>query len=124
MIDHRRALTLAATAIDFPLHADEREVLDAHLRSCTACRGELAAFRRDAALLAALPPIAPPAWVRERIGRPRRSNPFVLLAAAALLITVAGLAVVIAGGILRDRTALVGPTSRPSATASPVVSPT
>lgn len=127
MIDHRRALTLAATAIDFPLDAADRDVLDLHVRVCADCRGELVGFRRDAARLAALPPIAPPTWVRGTIGRPRRANPFMLLAAAVFLLTAAGLAVVVGSGLLRDRTAVVVPTpqaSRPGATAPAGVVPT
>ena len=87
MIDHRRALMLAATALDFPLDASDRAILEAHVRECTACRAELAAYHRDAARLAALPPIAPPARVRGAIGRAHPVHRFVLLAAAALFIT-------------------------------------
>jgi len=121
MIDHRHALALAATALDFPLDASDRGMLDAHLRECAACRAELAAFHHDAARLAALPPIAPPAWVRGVIGRARRPNRVVLLAAAALLLTAsAGIALVV-GSALRDtRTAEVLPSVRP--VPSPVAS--
>lgn len=102
MIDHRRALTLAATALDFPLDASDRAILEAHVRECTACRAELAAYHRDAARLAALPPIAPPARVRGAIGRAHPVHRFVLLAAAALLLTAsAGIALVV-GSALRD----------------------
>jgi hypothetical protein len=113
MIDHRRALTLAATALDFPLGAADRGILDAHVRECAACRLELAAYHRDAARLAALPPIVPPARVRGAIGRAHRPTRFVLLAAAALLLTAsAGLALV--GSSLRDaRTPDVPPSVRP-----------
>ncbi len=102
MIDHRHALALAATALDFPLDASDRGMLDAHLRECAACRAELAAFHHDAARLAALPPIAPPAWVRGVIGKAHAVHRFVLLAAAALLLTAsAGIALVV-GSALRD----------------------
>jgi hypothetical protein len=102
MIDHRHALALAATALDFPLDASDRDILEAHVRECAACRAELAAYHRDAARLAALPPIAPPARVRGAIGRAHPVHRFVLLAAAALLFTAsAGIALVV-GSALRD----------------------
>lgn len=123
MIDHGHALTLAATSIDFPLGAAERGILDAHVGACPACRTALAEFRRDAARLAALPPIAPPSWVRGALGKRPRSNPFVLLAAAAFLITAAGLAFVVGTTLLDDRTAVVVPTLQPLASASVVVTP-
>jgi hypothetical protein len=123
MIDHRRALMLAATAIDFPLDASERGVLDAHVRECAACRMEVAAYHHDAARLAALPPTAPPAWVRGAIGRSRRPNRIVLLAAAALLLTAsAGVALV--GAELRNaRTPDVLPSERPVPSAAAVNQP-
>ena len=114
MIDHRHALTLAATAVDFPLDAAERGSLESHVRECAACRAELAAFHRDAALLAALPAIAPPAWVRAVIGKAHRPNRFVLLAAAALLLTAsAGIALVVGSALRDDRISDVSPSVRP-----------
>lgn len=127
MIDHGRALTLAATSIDFPLDSSEHGTLEEHVRACASCRTALAEFRRDAGRLAALPPITPPSWVRGRLERPHRSSPFLLLAAAALLLTGAGLAVAVGSGLVRDRTAVVVPTSRPSqpdVTAPAIVVPT
>jgi len=102
MIDHRHALALAATALDFPLDASDRGMLDAHLRECAACRAELAAFHHDAARLAALPPIAPPARVRGAIGRAHPVHRFVLLAAAALLLTASAGVALVVGSALRD----------------------
>jgi hypothetical protein len=121
MIDHRDALNLAATSLDFPLGAVDRAALEGHLGQCSACRAELAEFRRDAARLAALQPIAPPGWVRSTLGRTRRSNPLTLLAAAALLLTAAGLALAVGSRLLTDQIAVVTPTQHPVATAAPVV---
>ena len=38
MIDHDRALELAATALDFGLDDAERDELQSHLDACAACR--------------------------------------------------------------------------------------
>ena len=123
MIDHRHALALAATALDFPLDGSARGMLDAHLRECAACRAELAAFHHDAARLAALPPIAPPAWVHGVIGKAQRPNRVVLLAAAALLLTAsAGIALVV-GSALRD-TRIPEVVPAPSTPARPSAEPT
>lgn len=117
MIDHRHALLLAAGAVDFPLDPADRDILEAHLRECAACRAELAAFHHDATRLAALPPIAPPAWVRGVIGRAQRPHHFVLLAAAALLLSAAAGTALIVGSALRDaRIADVSPSARPAPT--------
>lgn len=118
MIDHGSALTLGATAIDFPLDAAERLALDTHVRTCSSCRAEVNALRSDAAGLAALPPIAPPRWVGRSIGKPRRSARFVLLAAAALLITAAG-AVALVGAGLRDHR-IVDVLPSPTGSSAPV----
>lgn len=117
MIDHRHALLLAAGAVDFPLDPADRDILEAHLRECAACRAELAAFHHDATRLAALPPIAPPAWVRGVIGRAQRPHRFVLLAAAALLLSAAAGTALVVGSALRDaRIADVSPSARPAPT--------
>jgi Tol biopolymer transport system component len=113
MINHRQALTLAATAIDFPLGASDRSLLEIHVRECSACRAELGAYRRDAALLATLPSIAPPAWVRGAIGRAHRPHPAVLLAAAALLLTASAVTLVV-GSALRDARTPPAPPAPPS----------
>jgi hypothetical protein len=113
MIDHGHALTLAATAIDFPLDASERASLDAHLRDCTSCRADLAAVREDAARLAALPGIRPPGWVRKAIGRTHRPSRIVLLAAAALLVTASIAAALLVGAPHREAR---NPNATPSAT--------
>ena len=114
MIDHRRALMLAATAVDFTLDASDRGILESHLGECAACRADTAAFHHDAARLAALPAIAPPAWVRGFIGRAHRPNRLVLLAAAALLLTASAGVALVVGSVLRDaRISDVSPSVRP-----------
>lgn len=119
MIEHRRALDLAATAIDFPLDAAERGLLESHIRECSACRAEVSAFREDAARLSALPEIRPPSWVRGAIGRTHRPNRFILLAAAALLLTASAGAAFLIGTALRDdRVVDVRPSVNPIATVS------
>ena len=125
MIDHRRALTLAATAIDFPLDASDSGILESHIRDCAACRAELAAFHHDAARLAALPAIAPPAWVGGVIGKAHPPNRVLLLAAAALLLAAsAGIAILIGGARQDARIPDVSPSvpALPSPVASPLPS--
>jgi hypothetical protein len=125
MIDHRRALMLAATAVDFPLDPSDRGILDAHVRACAACRMEVAAFSHDAARLAALAPTAPPEWVRGAIGRSRRPNRLVLLAAAALLLSAAAGVALVGAELRTDRAPDVLPSRSPatSPAASPATSP-
>ena len=67
MNGHERVLLLAAAAIDFPLAPEEAAELEAHLRSCDACRSTAARLRGDAALIAALPRRSPSAEVGKRI---------------------------------------------------------
>jgi hypothetical protein len=124
MINHRQALTLAASAIDFPLDATDRGDLDAHVHECASCRADLANYRHDASRLMALPPIEPPRWVRDAIGHKPRPNPVVLLAAAALLLTAsAGITLIVGSAISDPRIPNVQPSvlSVPStvSTASP-----
>ena len=123
MTNHGYALTLAATAIDFPLEASERDTLESHLRECQACRAELEGFQADAATIAALPAIAPPPWVRRSIGKRRQTNRFVLLAAAALLVTASAALAFVVGSALNDRRTAVVPssTSTPNPSSSPAV---
>ncbi|HET9756950.1 MAG TPA: zf-HC2 domain-containing protein [Candidatus Limnocylindrales bacterium] len=107
MIDHRRALDLAAAAIDFELTPDERASLDAHLSTCSACRERAAAYRSDAVSIAALPVTRLSAHrsvaVLDRIVAPRRTMPRLRMLAIAALITIlaAGLAVGVGVEILR-----------------------
>jgi hypothetical protein len=125
MIDHRSALELAATAIDFALDEDERLRLDRHLVTCPSCQADAKALRGDAVALAALPAIAPPTWVRRVIGRRRGPRRAVLLVAAALLLMGTIGAALAVGAALRHEVAPVlvpssGPApSGPSASARP-----
>lgn len=52
------------------LDADEIAVLEAHLKTCASCQIELAEFRAlSEALLMAVPPVSPPAALRQRVQR-------------------------------------------------------
>lgn len=97
MIDHETARRLAATAIDFPLDADERAAHDVHLRSCSACRARESDLRRDAAMLSDLDLGPVPITVRAHVAIAAEppgggiSPRWMMLAAAAiLLIAVVG----------------------------------
>ncbi|MEO8469151.1 MAG: zf-HC2 domain-containing protein [Chloroflexota bacterium] len=110
MTDHRRAIELAATAIDFELDDADRRTLDEHVDTCPSCRADMLALRKDAAALADLVTVAPPAWVRQAIGRRRGPRRAVLLVAAALvLVGTVGVALAV-GAALID---LPAPTSSP-----------
>lgn len=117
MIDHRHAIELAATSVDFDLDDDDREQLDAHLRACESCRFEVSGLHRDASALASLPALQPPTWVRRVVGRPHGPRRAVLLLAAALVLaTTVGVALAV-GATLRDRSApSTGPAPLRSAT--------
>lgn len=67
MIDHERALDLAAAAFDFELSPADDEALTAHLETCEPCRTVAAALRTDAAALAGLDRQDAPAGVRQRL---------------------------------------------------------
>ena len=56
MITHDRFLEFAAVKIDFPLAQNEREALERHLATCSACRAEAVALRADAQAIVNLPP--------------------------------------------------------------------
>lgn len=96
MIDHEEARRLSATALDFDLEPAERDDLDAHVRSCAACRQFSADLASDAAALRGLDlgPVridvrARLAIATEQRGR-RRSGPVLLAAAVLLAIAVFG----------------------------------
>lgn len=55
--------------LDGELSAEQRALVEAHLRECAACREELVALRRAAAAVRALPRAAAPATLREEIRR-------------------------------------------------------
>lgn len=107
MIRHDAAMTIAATALDFPLSSAERARLDEHLASCTECTRGAHALRADAGSLADLPAVridprhadailarvlAPPAVGRESLR-------LVLVAALFALLALGSLAV--GGELLR-----------------------
>ncbi len=60
MIDHDRALELAATALDFGLSDADRAALREHLDGCPACRAIDGRLRADARRIAELPLLAAP----------------------------------------------------------------
>ena len=51
---------LLSALIDDLLSEDEREMVDAHLAECAACRERLAEYRALGRALATLPPLEPP----------------------------------------------------------------
>jgi hypothetical protein len=148
VIDHDRALELAAAAIDFGLSPADDAELTEHLANCADCRSTVVALTGDAAALASLDHEDAPADLRDRVlaavplapeeaaplasqpGRvirfPKRyQRPALLAAAAAVALAVVGLT-------LPWRTAspaglpgigAVDPSGRPVATASPGTSP-
>ncbi|HEX2754227.1 MAG TPA: zf-HC2 domain-containing protein [Candidatus Limnocylindrales bacterium] len=135
MIDHRHAIELAATAIDFVLDDRDRGQLEEHLHSCESCRFESSAMRRDASSLASLPDLEPPTWVRRAIGRPHGPRRAVLLIAAALVLAATVGVAFAVGATLRDhselnpqpssvpRATVTSGTPRPSVETSPSASP-
>ena len=129
MIDHRAAEILLATAIDFPLAADEQATLDAHLAGCDRCRALGAQLRRDALVLRDLPTEPTSPQVRLAVetaavqagGRPPR---YLLLLVAALLIVPAIAGALILNGYFFDRDGLTvdaSPTASTSASGAPLV---
>ena len=68
MKDHSQYAEMLALYATGALNAEERPELEAHLRSCAECQGELAALRGDTALLAlsTVGP-APPQGARQRL---------------------------------------------------------
>ncbi len=67
MIDHDRALELAAAALDFPLSDDDREALRLHLDGCAGCRAVDERLRADARAIAGLATQDAPVDLRARI---------------------------------------------------------
>ncbi|HEX7347661.1 MAG TPA: Ig-like domain-containing protein [Candidatus Limnocylindrales bacterium] len=142
MIDHDRALELAAAAIDFGLSSADDAALAEHLEGCESCRTTVSLLRNDAAALRALDTIEAPDGLRERVMEatagpaiaasapqdapqrgtilrfPARIPPVAAIATAAVMV----LAVV--GGTLfwrpaaPDGVAVVDPSDRPSPTSA------
>ena len=110
MTAHRRFLMLSAVAIDFGLSPSEQLDLDAHLATCSECRGAAVAFRLDAEGLRDRPRSRPPAGMRERVSvewagnrrRSPRSSIDLLLVAAAIALVAIGGALFGGGGIVRQ----------------------
>jgi hypothetical protein len=67
MISHERATELGAAALDAELAPAEAQELAAHIADCPTCSAMIEAMAADADALAALPPVAVPAGLRERI---------------------------------------------------------
>jgi WD40 repeat protein len=130
MINHADAERLIATAIDFPLSAADRQRLDEHLRSCSRCTALQARLRADARALSHLEPISAPVTVRRAVvegtadSRRGAGRPFVLLAAAALLVVLTTGAVVMGSQLLdlRERSDLIDASASPTPSASPSAS--
>jgi hypothetical protein len=150
VIDHDRALELAASAIDFGLSPAEDAELTEHLASCAACRSTVAALSGDAAAIAALDHEDAPAELRERIraavppaadadagsaassrqGRTirfptRYQRPALLAAAAAVTVAIVGLTLpwLTATPAGAPGIGVIDPSGRPVATGSPGASP-
>lgn len=105
MIDHLTARRTLATAVDFPLRADDAEALEDHLRRCSACRAFDAALRADAAVLRDLDFGPVPVSVRasvaiaaERRGSGGTGRWLGLVAVGAVLAAALGAGVLGAGG--------------------------
>ena len=136
--EHDRALTLAASAIDYGLTAAQATALDAHLVTCPACARSAAAMRRDAIALRPQTTPLPSRRVDDAVfaaiaGR-RATSPSLLVLVAAALLLVALLGVAAAAGSLHHavlaaadggsasafrRRGGCGPSTTPAATAAP-----
>ena len=127
MHDHAE-IELAAAAVDFELTAVERARLEKAIAECPVCAAAAAGYRRQAALLTALPIVDASPRVRREVERavgvrPRRTSWSWSLLAAALVAVVAMSAVVGVGRFVQQRQ--LGqvhetPTPTPSAVPSPV----
>ena len=67
MIDHDRALELAASALDFPVSDADRAALQEHLDGCMDCRARDEQLRTDARRVADLPLVSAPDALRMRV---------------------------------------------------------
>ena len=96
MIDHSTARHALATSVDFALADDEAVALEAHLRSCAACRSFDAGLHSDAAVLRDLDFGPVPVAVRANvaIAAERRGGGmgrwFAVVAVGALLVVALG----------------------------------
>jgi dipeptidyl aminopeptidase/acylaminoacyl peptidase len=102
MHDHERTLELAATAIDWPLSAADRDRLQRELAVCPSCRLTARSLERTQAAMTERALVLPSPPVDQRVTaaiatrRPPRPGPMLLLAAALSLTIVGGL--MVAGG--------------------------
>lgn len=134
MIDHGRALELAASALDFPLPPSDAAALSGHLAICPSCAAAAHAMRVDAEGLASLDRRPAPAQVRAAVvraavtgrtsRRPDGRLRWSFAAAVLAILTVGG--TFVAGALLeraRDvgpmPTQVTGPQRTPAATARP-----
>jgi hypothetical protein len=133
---HSRALELAAMQLDFALTPAESAELGAHLAGCSSCARAAAGLRADAAVLRRPAELTTSYRLDAAIGaaiagRPARRSSgqyLVLVAAAALLVALLGLAAA-GSSLLRERLAtVVAPSpsvpavvTNPSPVASPAV---
>jgi hypothetical protein len=122
MIDHGRALDLAAAALDWDLTESESSDMTAHLATCASCRRAETIQRRQAATLRATAYSDTPVAVRRLVlgaaaegSRHRRRPSWTLLAAAALIVLL-GLAGAVMVGTFIER-------SRDSAPVDPQAEP-
>jgi hypothetical protein len=118
---HRRALELAATAIDFDLVTAEAGELETHLATCPTCARRAAALRADASTLrrplTLLPSPRVDAAIHATIARRRARPQRVLLLAAATLLLVALLGVMAVGAYILRGWVILPTTVVPTQTA-------
>jgi hypothetical protein len=134
MIDHRKAESLMAAAIDFPLSPDEQTTVDSHLAGCDRCRTVGAQLRRHALVLGEMATEGAPLRIRSAVEAAAYqaiapNQRFMLLLAAALLAAAAvGGAIVVGSGILdldlSINPALPSPSAAPSEAPLPPALPT
>ncbi len=78
-MDCRKVLALLSPYLDGELEPSEKNIVSSHLKSCSACRRELAELRAAVQIFRQLPELAPgPAFrsrLRERLARESRSFP-------------------------------------------------
>lgn len=117
MIDHERALDLAATAIDFPLPPAEMDALSRHLATCPVCTVAVERLREDAAGLAGLERRPAPSHVREAVVRAAvggrsasRRGAGLRWSFAAVLLAVLAVGGTFVAGAMLERSRDVGPT--------------
>ncbi|MDD3580462.1 MAG: zf-HC2 domain-containing protein [Desulfobacca sp.] len=92
MLDCQKVKELLSAYMDDELSEAQRELVQAHLGKCPVCRQELARLERLWQTLAALPEVAPPADLVERVlvQLPPRQAPWwrSLALAASLLVGI------------------------------------